>query len=260
MPESTRPLKNLGQNFLTNPYYAEKIASFIQPGPADVLLEIGPGRGALTRFLAEKPAGRRVAVELDRRWAAELRQQYEGRVEIIEADFLETDLSAFGRNLFLIGNIPYNITSPIIFKALELWPGISQAVFMTQKEVAERICAAPGNKVYGILSVLIQTYARAEKLIEISAGNFFPRPKVDSAVFRLDFYREVTNLADHRLFRQIVRTAFNYRRKTLRNSLRTLVDNAILDLVDSTDLSRRPETLSIDEFKRLTNNLSELNL
>ncbi len=260
MPESTRLLKNLGQNFLTNPFYAEKIAGFIQPGAADVLIEIGPGRGALTRFLAGKKAAQRIGIEFDRRWAAELQQQFAGQVEIIEADFLQADLTTFGTDLFIIGNIPYNITSPILFKVLDAWPAVKQAVFMTQKEVAERIYAEPGSKIYGILSVLMQTYARAEKMLEVGAGNFFPKPKVDSAVFRLDFYSEVQGLTDHRLYRKIVRTAFNYRRKTLRNSLRTLFENAILDLVDSTDLSRRPETLSIDEFKQLTANLLKLKI
>jgi 16S rRNA (adenine1518-N6/adenine1519-N6)-dimethyltransferase len=256
--QSNRPLKKLGQNFLTNPHFQNKIVDALQINDNDTVLEIGPGKGALTAIIVNKNPKKFIAFELDFRWAAQLKETYP-QVIIEQIDFLKVHLSQYisgnDANIKVIGNVPYNITSPILFKLLDEFKNLDSAVLMTQKEVAKRITAAPGNKDYGILSVLSQTFAKAEYLFEVKNGNFFPVPRVDSAVFRLTFLNSVENLNDVKTFRKLVRHVFNYRRKMLRNSLSSILEKEIVYSLETIDINLRPENLSVDDFKALTNEI-----
>ena len=195
--QSKKPLKKFGQNFLTNPYYQQKIVAALDIQNTDNIVEIGPGKGALTEIIMHKAPQRFRAVEIDRRWCEELRQKFGNKIEVIEDDFLNLDLISFCKEaddkLKIIGNIPYNITSPILFKLIDNFRIIKTAVLMTQKEVAQRIAAPPGNKDYGILSVISQTYSKVELLLNVKRGNFFPVPSVDSAVLRINFFDKLSD-------------------------------------------------------------------
>lgn len=260
--QSKRPLKRFGQNFLTNPHYQNKIVSSLNIQKTDCVLEIGPGKGELSQYIIASEPQKYWAVEIDRRWAEALRNKFAGKVNIIEEDFLKMNLDEIfeqaGEHLKIIGNIPYNITSPILFKLIESYKNIECVVLMTQKEVARRIAAAPGNKDYGILSVLTQVHGDVEFLFTIKSGNFFPIPAVDSAVFHVKFFRQISGIANEELFRRIVRQVFNYRRKMLRNSLSGMFDKSIVNSVNSTLLEKRPEALSVEDFKRLSNELDTM--
>jgi len=260
-PTMERPLKRFSQNFLTNPYYQNKIVEAMQIKPGDFLLEIGPGRGALCPEIIKARPEKYLAVEIDRSLTALLKKQFEENIQIIEGDFLELDLGPLFLNeqndIKIIGNIPYNITSPIIFKLLDYYNKIQSVVLMAQKEVARRITAEPGNKDYGILSVLCQTYSLAEYLFEVKRGNFFPAPNVDSAVFRLNFFSNIESINNEALFRRIVRHTFNYRRKMLRNSLGRIFSKTIVYSLDSVNLESRPENLTIQDFKNLANEIDK---
>ncbi len=253
---SKRPLKKFSQNFLTNPFYQQKIVQNLQIHRQDVVMEIGPGQGALTEHLIRAHPRRLIVIEIDPRWSKVLKEKFGSSVEIIEQDILTVDTEALiGKEqpFKVIGNLPYHITSPILFYLIDRHRAIERAVLMMQKEVARRICAQPGNKEYGILSVISQTYARVEYLFDIKRGNFFPAPKVDSAVIALNFFREIPDLDDEHLFRNIVRRTFNFRRKTLKNSLSRIFDRAFVNSLDETLLAKRPEQLGIKEFKELSN-------
>jgi 16S rRNA (adenine1518-N6/adenine1519-N6)-dimethyltransferase len=216
-----RAKRRLGQHFLSDPRLLARIADALEAGPGDTVLEIGPGLGGLTAVLAER-AGRLVALEKDRELVPALRARFP-RAEIIEADALEADWHQLAGPRFLVaGNIPYNITSPLIDKALEP-PPPARIVFLVQKEVAERVTAVAGTPAYGALSVGVQAVARAERLFTIPAGAFFPRPKVDSAVLRLTPLPEplVTPL-EQPAFRRLVVGIFGFRRKQLLRGLREL--------------------------------------
>ncbi len=258
MPVSNRPLKRLGQNFLTSVHIQKKIVAALEITPADVVLEIGPGKGALSEhIIAGKPKAF-YAVEVDRRWCDHLDERFAGRIAILNEDFLELDLKRFGARLKIIGNIPYNITSPIFFKLVEEHAIIHSAVLMVQKEVARRLTAPPGGKDYGILSVVAQSYAAVRYLFEVRRGNFFPRPEVDSAVIRLVFHKTLDGADNAELFRRIVRHCFNYRRKMLRNSLSRIFDKSIVYSLTAIDLNLRPEQLTVQDFKELSNELNLL--
>lgn len=247
---------------MTDPNTCQKICNTLPADENSDVLEIGPGQGALTRYLVQQ--FKRVwAVEIDPNLAEQLPSRLESpeNLEIINRDILTLsaeELSALLSNSGgkVIGNLPYHITSPIIFKLLENHRVMRQAVFMVQKEVAERICASPGNKQYGILSVFCQYFASCQFVFTVPAGLFFPKPKVDSAVIRMEFYRELPHEADNpALFKQIVKTSFNQRRKMLRNTLSTIFEKPILESINF-DFTRRPETLSVEEFVSLTNQLN----
>lgn len=259
---SKRPLKRFGQNFLTNSHYQNKIVSSLKIQNTDCVLEIGPGKGALSEYILSAKPQKFWAVEIDRRWAEQLRNRFAGRIIVLEQDFLEMNIEPLfeqaGRRLKVIGNIPYNITSPILFKLIDCYKQIDSVVLMTQKEVARRITAAPGNKDYGILSVLTQVYAQTEYLFTVKSGNFFPVPAVDSAVIRLRFLSEISGIENEKLFRSIVRAVFNYRRKMLRKSLSGMFDKSIVNSLNSELLEMRPEALTVDDFKRLANDLHTL--
>jgi len=262
MDQSFRPRKSLGQNFLVDDNIARKIVRAAEILPEDIVLEIGPGKGALTKHLVGK-AKHVVAVELDRRAANLLRQKFEkecagGLLEIKEEDFLEFDLrktaKRAGQALRVVGNIPYYITSPILLKAIAQREAIQDLIILVQLEVGKRIVAEPNTKDYGILSVFCQFYGTPKLLFKVPASAFFPRPKVVSALLRLDFPRRpVCDVLDENLFVEVVRTAFGKRRKTLRNSLRYLGLEG-LDLSSlHFNLQLRPEQLTLDDFVRLSN-------
>jgi 16S rRNA (adenine1518-N6/adenine1519-N6)-dimethyltransferase len=216
-----RAKRRLGQHFLSDPRLLARIADALEPGPEDTVLEIGPGPGGLTAALAAQ-AGRLVAIEKDRELVPKLRARFP-RAEIVEADALEADWHKLAGPRFLVaGNIPYNITSPLIDKALEP-PPPARIVFLVQKEVAERVTADAGTPAYGALSVGVQAVAKAERLFTIPAGAFFPRPKVDSAVLRLTpSYDPLVTELEQPAFRRLVVGIFGFRRKQLLRGLREL--------------------------------------
>lgn len=243
-----RPKKFLGQHFLANTHRARQIADALGEDYKDVL-EIGPGTGVLTQYLLEKPINLSV-VEIDRESVAFLRKKYPS-LSIIEGDFLKLDLSALYTNQFsIIGNFPYNISSQIFFKMLDYRHQVKELVGMIQKEVAERIVAPPGSKTYGILSVLLQAFYSTEYLFSVKPGEFYPPPKVNSAVIKL-VRNEVEKLpCDEKMFFRMVKQAFQMRRKTLRNALKPLnlpADESLQPLLDL-----RAEQLSVNDFVQLT--------
>jgi len=251
-------LKRFGQHFLTDPRLLARIADAAGLAPADTVVEVGPGRGSLTTELAAR-AGRLIAIEIDRALAAKLRLQFaaDPRVEIVEGDVLEQDLGALAGGAYvLVGNVPYYITTPIIFHALRP-PRPRCAVFLVQREVAERMAAPPGSKTYGALSVTLQTLAEVELLFGVPAGAFKPPPKVESAVVRITPREHpVIGAADEERFRRMVQAAFAQRRKQMRRVVRSL---APLSAVQADELlaaagiapDARPEVLSPADFARL---------
>lgn len=257
---SQRPLKRFGQNFLTNPHYQQKIVAALDIQKTDTILEIGPGKGALSEHIINASPHKFWAVEIDRRWSGALRAKFPEKVSVVEKDFLELDLEQFfqqaGGSLKIVGNIPYNITSPILFKLIESHQHIARIVLMTQKEVAQRITAKPGTKAYGILSVISQVYGNPEYLFSVKSGNFFPVPAVDSAVFSINFFSEIYGIEDETFFRSVVRQVFNYRRKMLRNSLGGMFDKSIVNSVNLKFLTKRAEDLTVEDFKQLVRELS----
>jgi len=254
-----RPKKSLGQNFLTDPRYLRKIVDAAQIGPGDRVIEIGPGLGHLTRQLASR-AGELVIIELDDRLIPRLREEYgaAANVRIVHADALEYDYGALPGKWKVVANLPYYISTPIIQRLIGLHGRFSTLTLMLQKEVAERIAAAPGGKEYGFLSVLVQYSALPRLDLVVPAGAFTPRPKVDSAVVTLIMReRREHTAADEALFVRVIKAAFSQRRKTLRNSLSQLgYPKEVMEAVQGAtgiDLGRRAETLSVAEFCRLAN-------
>ena len=249
---SVRPKKSLGQHFLHDLNLAQRIVDALLPtAGSDKVLEIGPGMGVLTQFLIKKEIDLKV-IELDRESVAYLKKNFQGLTEkIIEADFLGYPMANIFSGAFnIIGNFPYNISSQIFFRVLEHRDQVLQVVCMLQKEVAERIAAPPGSKTYGILSVLLQSFYDIELLFKVSPGVFKPPPKVMSAVIRLQ-RNEVTSLpCDEKLFVQVVKQAFNTRRKTLRNALKNL--NLTAEIATLPLLDKRAEQLSAADFQNLT--------
>jgi 16S rRNA (adenine1518-N6/adenine1519-N6)-dimethyltransferase len=254
-----RPKKALGQHFLNDPRTANKIVnSLLLPSATRVqVLEIGPGMGVLTKLLKEIQNIDLKVIEIDRESVAYLKEHALVRDEnIIEADFLKADLSGiFNENFSIIGNFPYNISSQIFFKVLAYRHQVDQVVCMLQKEVAGRIASRHGNKVYGILSVLLQAYYKIEYLFTVSPGVFTPPPKVMSAVIRLTRNERKRLDCDEVFFVQVVKQGFNNRRKTLRNALKNLnlaAEVSCLPLFD-----KRAEQLSIEDFVQLTKLIEE---
>ncbi|MCL1934263.1 MAG: 16S rRNA (adenine(1518)-N(6)/adenine(1519)-N(6))-dimethyltransferase RsmA [Candidatus Azobacteroides sp.] len=250
-----RPKKSIGQHFLKDFSIAERIADVLSPFPGLPVLEIGPGTGVLTQFLLKNERDLTV-VELDKESVIHLNKHYpalQGR--IIEADFLKLDLNDWFPGRFcVIGNYPYNISSQIFFRMLDFKDKALCCAGMLQKEMAERIASRPGKKAYGIISVLLQAWYDIEYLFTVEPEVFDPPPKVKSAVIRITRNARTVLGCDEALFKSVVKTAFNQRRKTLRNSLKSLLgkDNAISALPV---FDRRPEQLSVEEFIELTNKI-----
>jgi 16S rRNA (adenine1518-N6/adenine1519-N6)-dimethyltransferase len=256
--ELPRPRKRLGQHFLVDPVALRRIADALAPNEHDTVVEIGPGRGALTDLLSAR-AKRVIAIELDRDLVPYLRERYRqaGNVEVIERDVLEVNLAEVAGGEFLLaGNVPYYITTPILFHALEP-PRASRAVYLVQREVAERVVAPPGSRTYGALSVNVQGFARAELVAHVPAGAFRPPPKVESAVLRVTPRIDpVVPASSEPAFRALVQAAFGLRRKQMRRVIRTIAhldangSDRTLDAA-GIDPECRPETLLPDDFARL---------
>ncbi|MEJ7644431.1 MAG: 16S rRNA (adenine(1518)-N(6)/adenine(1519)-N(6))-dimethyltransferase RsmA [Chryseolinea sp.] len=248
-----RPKKSLGQHFLHDQHTAERIvSSLILNDEEQSVLEIGPGMGVLTVYLLKRPGIRFKVIEIDRDSIAYLHAHFPVlRPAIIEGDFLEADIAKiFVTNFSIIGNFPYNISSQIFFKVLDHRHQVDQVVCMLQKEVAERIAAPPGSKTYGILSVLLQAYYSIELLFKVPPRVFTPPPRVMSAVIRLKRNSRRKLSCDEKFFVQVVKQAFNTRRKTLRNALKNLNLPAEISAMDIMD--KRAEQLSVDAFADLT--------
>lgn len=249
---AVKPKKFLGQHFLKDLDIARKIADTLDDFAGIPVIEVGPGMGVLTQYLIEKEHDLTV-VEIDRDSVPYLHEHYPKlRGNIIEGDFLQMKLTDIYTDKFcVIGNYPYNISSQIFFKVLEYKDHIPCCSGMLQKEVAERIASAPGKKAYGILSVLLQVWYDIEYLFTVSEDVFDPPPKVKSAVIRLVRNKRQKMECNERLFKTVVKTSFNHRRKTLRNSMKPLLgkDNEIYsDII----FNKRPEQLSVEDFVYLT--------
>jgi 16S rRNA (adenine1518-N6/adenine1519-N6)-dimethyltransferase len=256
--------RRFAQHFLVDRAVIRRIASLVDPGPGEVVLEIGPGRGALTEHLAAA-VPRLVAVEIDRDLVASLRARFAGTgLRLIEGDILRLDLGDIlreegGERLLLVGNLPYNITAPLLFHLLDNAGQLGRAVLMVQREVARRLVARPGSKDYSLLTVLLAMQAEVRVRLEVDRRAFRPVPRVDSTVVELRFvggYRHPVR--DREMFVRLVRVAFGQRRKMLRNALANLVASGARGELErramraGVDLTRRPETLNLEEFARLS--------
>ena len=260
--QKVRPKKNLGQHFLTDLNIAKRIADTVDACPALPILEIGPGMGVLTQYLVTK--GREVkAVEIDKESVDYLHANFPAlRDNIIGEDFLRMNLGRIfdGRQFVLTGNYPYDISSQIFFKMLDYKELIPCCTGMIQREVAQRMAAAPGSKAYGILSVLIQAWYDVEYLFTVDEGVFNPPPKVKSAVIRMTRNGVAHLGCDEQLFKRLVKTVFNQRRKMLRVSIRQMFAKDRLpgaSFFATETMTRRPEQLSIQEFVGLTNEVEK---
>ena len=251
-----RARKRFGQNFLVDTHYIERIIDAVAPRPGDNLVEIGPGLGALTHRLIER-ATRIAAIEIDRDLAARLRETWgPTRLALHEGDALAFDYAVLGENLRVVGNLPYNISSPLLFHLASFDSLLRDIHVMLQREVVARMAAAPGTSDYGRLSVMLQAKFAVARLFIIPPGAFQPAPKVDSAFVRLvPLGAARPAITDERLFSRVVGAAFGQRRKTLRNALVTLCD---ADAMQSAgiDPAARGETLSVADFVRLANALA----
>ncbi|MCX2895151.1 16S rRNA (adenine(1518)-N(6)/adenine(1519)-N(6))-dimethyltransferase RsmA [Stenotrophomonas lactitubi] len=248
--------KQLGQHFLADRYYIDKIVMAVNPKDGDRLVEIGPGQGAITLPLL-RVHPKMTVIEFDRDLIAPLTAAAEplGELTIVNRDVLRVDFTelADGQPIRLVGNLPYNISSPILFHALEHAAVISDMHFMLQKEVVDRMAAGPGSKVFGRLSVMLQAYCEVTSLFVVPPGAFRPPPKVDSAVVRLIPRDPATiNIKDHKRFADVVKAAFGQRRKTLRNALNNVV-SAEQFVAAGVRPDARAEQLDVAEFIALAN-------
>ncbi|MBB3167272.1 16S rRNA (adenine(1518)-N(6)/adenine(1519)-N(6))-dimethyltransferase RsmA [Simiduia aestuariiviva] len=253
--------KRFGQNFLIDDGIIGRIARAVSASEHEQVVEIGPGKGAITELLLAGCPHLKV-VELDRDLIPWLKVKFEQfpNFEVIAADALKVDFAALanGRPLRIVGNLPYNISTPLIFHLLSFVGQVQDMHFMLQKEVVQRMGAQPGNKVYGRLSIMVQYWCKVEYLFDVPPHCFSPAPKVDSAIVRLTPRAAPEVIADdHAVLQELVTAAFSQRRKTLRNTLKLLMDVADIDALDF-DTSRRPETLSVAEFVGLANRLVAL--
>ena len=245
--------KSLGQHFLKDEKVVEKIIAALMEHPFKNLLEVGPGGGALTRHLIKIPNIHFKAVELDEDKVEYLLKQFPSlKIDLIHKSFLEMD-RPFDEPFTVIGNFPYNISTQILFTILEWKEYVPQVIGMFQKEVAERAAAKEGNKIYGVLSVLLQYYYKVEYLFSVGNESFIPQPKVQSGVIRLTAREKYLPVKSERAFWVLVKTAFNQRRKTLRNGVKSLIAK---ELLDDKFFDRRAETLSLEEFAELTFKMS----
>lgn len=245
--------KHLGQHFLHDENIARKIVESLQPnGKYKTVVEVGPGMGVLTKYLLQREEFETWVVEVDRESVAYLNEHYPAlSLRILSWDFLKIDLSErFTEPVAVIGNFPYNISSQILFKVLENRDLVPEMVGMFQKEVAERIASKPGNKTYGILSVLVQAWYDIKYLFTVNPGVFNPPPKVKSAVIRLTRNKETKLGCDEKLFTEVVKAGFNQRRKTLRNALHAF------EIIPGNEahvfFTKRAEQLSVEDFVQLT--------
>jgi len=261
-PDKHQARKRFGQNFLHDPSIIQRIVDIINPQKEDRLIEIGPGKGALTKLFLER-VNKLDVIEIDRDLVNTLTSTLgnDERLIIHQADALKIDLSQFGqKDLRIVGNLPYNISTPLLFHLLAYKDCIKDMIFMLQKEVVNRICAKPGNKQYGRLTIMLQYYCEVEPLFIIKPGAFNPSPKVDSAIVRLrPLNSPKDDLLNHECLKIIVREAFSQRRKTIRNGLKKYISEA-----DFKELNIAPETraenLEIADFVRLANHYHYLKI
>jgi 16S rRNA (adenine1518-N6/adenine1519-N6)-dimethyltransferase len=253
-----RARKRFGQHFLTDPGVIDAIIESIHATKQDIIVEIGPGHGAITRALARQ-AGHLHAIELDRDLAAKLRTRFadDPAVTIHEADALTFDFAKLGERLRIVGNLPYNISTPLLFHLLKFRDRIVDMHFMLQKEVVDRIAAGPGSKAYGRLGIMLGLHMSIESLFEVDRLAFDPPPAVRSAVVRLDpLPPDTFSIEDEAALSTLVATAFMQRRKTLRNSLKSVAQAADFDAV-GIDAGLRPEKISIAQYVALGNHLKQ---
>lgn len=253
--EKYKPLKFLGQNFLVDDNIAAKIVNALNIAPEDNVVEIGAGYGALTKHILQKTKNY-IAVEIDNKCIEALNEKF-GNINIISKDYLKTDSVDFPSEYKIIGNIPYNITSKILFKIFSMMHDISEAVIMVQREYAERMTSKPGTKDYGIISVQTQFFSEPEFLFRVPPTAFFPKPDVTSAIVKMKFPGPLTEMINNvDVFQEFIRASFSQRRKTLKNSLNGFFGkyNIKTNNIDF-DLSRRAETLTPLEFTGLFNSL-----
>lgn len=255
-PARHAPRRRFGQNFLVDPHYVARIVAAVDARPGDNLVEIGPGLAALTGSLIEC-AGHITAIEIDRDLAARLRQQYPAsQLTLHEADALSFDFAQLGSDLRVVGNLPYNISTPLLFHLFERERHLRDLHIMLQREVIARMTARPGTKDYGRLTVMVQSRFAVTRLFVVPPGAFRPAPQVDSAVARLvPLGSARPAILDEALFAQVVSAAFGQRRKTLRNALATLTDASTLQSAQ-VDPAARGETLGVADFVRLANALA----
>lgn len=251
--------KRFGQNFLQDKQVIQRIVDAISPLPEQHLVEIGPGQGALTLPVLKK-AGELDVIEIDRDLIPPLKARCaeKGKLTVYQADVLDFDFSFLakdGRPLRVIGNLPYNISTPLIFHLLQFASQITDMHFMLQKEVVDRLAARPGNSTYGRLSIMVQYRCQVMSLFNVDPHAFHPQPQVDSSIVRLIPYRELPYKAhDFAHFASVVKAAFAHRRKTLRNCLKDLATDADWERMDM-DSHLRPEQLSLAEYVKLSNTL-----
>lgn len=264
MLSGLRTRKRLGQHFLKDRSFATRIVESIGIEAGDQILEIGSGEGVLTELLLKSSAGEVHGIEIDPRLCQFLKERFrsEKRFHLIEGDFLKFDIASIcekKHGLRVAGNLPYYITSPILFQLLENRSWIRDLVVTVQKEVGERLASLPDRKSYGVPSVLFQTYCNVKELFRIPGQAFYPVPEVGSTVIHIEFGNESKySIKDENLHKKIVKGTFNHRRKMLRNTLtRVIDDESILNDI-TIDLSRRPESLSVQEFAELSNQVSKL--
>ena len=256
--DMVRPKKHLGQHFLTDQGIAHRITELIRYGKENTVIEIGPGKGILTSFLLSMDLKELILVEIDRESVIYLKENYgNGNFRIIEGDFLKTVIPDSMKGISIIGNFPYNISSQIFFRVLELKDRVQEVVCMVQKEVAQRILSPPGNKQYGILSVLLQTWFDISLAFHVRPGSFFPPPAVNSSVIRLERNGRTGMTCSEDLYARVIKSGFNQRRKVLSNSLSSI----LLHLGSESDrlgLRRRPEELSVEDFISLSTEIEKL--
>jgi 16S rRNA (adenine1518-N6/adenine1519-N6)-dimethyltransferase len=261
-PTRPRPRKRFGQHFLESAWVAKLIES-LNASPEDTFLEIGPGRGALTKPLAPR-VRRLIAIEIDRDLAAALPEEVPPNVRVVQGDFLDVDLDAVlegeAMPVRIVGNLPYNVSSPILFKLLATQQGglrFSDATLMLQREVAERLVAVPGTGEYGALAIQVALHADVRRVLTLPPGAFRPAPKVTSAVVRLHFRPPAVDVGNPQVFERVVRGTFLQRRKTLANALKPVADSfgrsaaQVLEAA-GVDGRRRPEMLTLEEIARLS--------
>ena len=249
-----RARKRFGQNFLADPHYIARIVDAVDPRPGENIVEIGPGLAALTTHLVAR-AGRITAIEIDRDLAARLRARLP-TLDLIEADALEFDFATVGRELRIVGNLPYNISSPLLFRFVDEIDRLRDVHVMLQKEVVARMAASPATPDYGRLSVMLQAAFRIERLFVVPPGAFRPAPKVESAVARLTpLGARRPAITDPAMFARVVAAAFAQRRKTLRNALASLCTAEQMQFA-GIDPALRGEALAVIDFVRLANALT----
>jgi 16S rRNA (adenine1518-N6/adenine1519-N6)-dimethyltransferase len=249
------PKKHFGQNFLIDRNIIEKIIASISPQDEDHIIEIGPGQGAITQYIAGQ-CNQLDIIEIDRDLVTQLQSDYitDESVIIHPTDALKVDLSAISTHFRIIGNLPYNISTPLLMKLIEFYPYCVDAHFMLQKELVDRICSPHGNKTYGRLSVIMQYYFTTHHLFNVKPSSFYPPPKVDSAILRLTKKERSHQANSIETFHALCRNAFSQRRKTLRNNLKNWLAKTTIDHIERDfDLSRRAETFSPDEFITISN-------